>query len=288
MGRISNLFRNINYLSKHSLWDQREEDILYLTNKIIDDVGYDYGLNFDNKIKVLDFDNTFELLEKTQKSFVRIGDGEIRLINGENQPFQIYEEEIADRLKSVLRVQQENLYVGINYSYYSHFPFDYERRNAYDFRCSMSKLCNHDITYIDAGVTCAKIPFAPHDVASEYVTRWKNMFKNKDIVIVCGAGVLDKLSYDVFEYANSKRFIYGLRKNSWDEHDRIMEEITSSVKKGELLVFILGMAGKAMIPDLVNIGYTCWDVGHLAKYYDAYMKNMIWDSENTKKFYMPD
>lgn len=288
MGRISNLFRNINYLSKHSLWDQREEDILYLTNKIIDDVGYDYGLNFDNKIKVLDFDNTFELLEKTQKSFVRIGDGEIRLINGENQPFQIYEEEIADRLKSVLRVQQENLYVGINYSYYSHFPFDYERRNAYDFRCSMSKLCNHDITYIDAGVTCAKIPFAPRDVASEYVTRWKNMFKNKDIVIVCGWGVLDKLSYDVFEYANSKRFIYGLRKNSWDEHDRIMEEITSSVKKGELLVFILGMAGKAMIPDLVNIGYTCWDVGHLAKYYDAYMKNMIWDSENTKKFYMPD
>ena len=34
--------RNINYLTKHSLWDQREEDIVYLANKILDDVQYEY------------------------------------------------------------------------------------------------------------------------------------------------------------------------------------------------------------------------------------------------------
>ena len=44
MGKIKNLLRNLNYLSKNSLWDQREKDIVYLTNKILDDVQYEYDL----------------------------------------------------------------------------------------------------------------------------------------------------------------------------------------------------------------------------------------------------
>lgn len=288
MGRIRNILRNISYLSKHSLYDQREDDILYLTNKIIDDVGYQYGLNIQNKIKVLNFDNTLELLEKTNKSFVRIGDGELRLLKGENQPFQVYDEEIARRIKSILGDLQENFYVGINHAYYSPLHSDYEKRYAYDYRCYQDVLCNLSMTYIDAGVTNAKIPTESREVAFSYIKRWKNMFKDKSIVIICGFGILDKLSYDIFELAKSKRFIYGKNKNAWDEHDELIKEIKSTASKNELLVFILGMAGKAMIPEVVDMGYTCWDVGHLAKYYDAYMKNMIWNNENTKKFYMPD
>ena len=43
--RIKNLVRNINYLTKHSLWDQREEDIVYLTEKILNDGIYEYGIS---------------------------------------------------------------------------------------------------------------------------------------------------------------------------------------------------------------------------------------------------
>ena len=53
MGRIKNLIRNINYLTKHSLWDQREEDIVYLTDKILDDGFYEYELlNRDDAEKI--------------------------------------------------------------------------------------------------------------------------------------------------------------------------------------------------------------------------------------------
>ena len=44
MGRLRNFLRNLNYLTKHSLLDQREEDIVYLTNKILDDVQYEYKI----------------------------------------------------------------------------------------------------------------------------------------------------------------------------------------------------------------------------------------------------
>ena len=288
MNRLKNFIRNINYLTKHSLWDQREEDILYLTNKIIDDVGYDYGLNKDGKINVLNTDETMKLLEEETISFVRIGDGELRIIGGEDQPFQRYEKEIAERLKHILSGQQKNLYVGLNYAYFSCFPFDYERRNAYDFRCVLRQLCNPNNIYIDAGVTCAQIPFVSKEIASPYVERWKHLFFGKDITIICGDHILDDYSYDIFALAKTKKFIYGSRRNAWDDHARLMQEIISTASKEEILVFILGMAGKVMIPELVDKGYTCWDVGHLAKYYEAYMTDMHWSKENTINFYKPD
>ena len=43
-----------------------------------------------------------------------------------------------------------------------------------------------------------------------------------------------------------------------------------------------------MIPELMNYGYTCWDVGHLAKYYNAYMSEMVWTKEARAEFYAPD
>ena len=43
-----------------------------------------------------------------------------------------------------------------------------------------------------------------------------------------------------------------------------------------------------MIPQLTEDGYMCWDVGHLAKYYDTYMHGKILSEDEIKKFYAPD
>ena len=91
----------------------------------------------------------------------------------------------------------------------------------------------------------------------------------------------------MFEKARSKKFIYGPRINAWDEHDRLIGEI-KKVDKETTIVFILGMAGKAMIPEISEMGYTAWDVGHLAKSYNAYMTEMPITEENKSKFYAPD
>lgn len=48
------------------------------------------------------------------------------------------------------------------------------------------------------------------------------------------------------------------------------------------------MAGKAMIPEVADLGYVAWDVGHLAKSYNAFMTNMQVTPENIANFYAPD
>lgn len=290
MGRIKNLLRNINYLSKHSLWEQRESDIVFLTNKILDDGIYEYNLNIEKRsgIKILSVDETIELLEKKPKSFVRLGDGELNLIKGEGQPFQRYNEEVATRLKQLLSVPNENIYVGINRAYYMGFKDDYHRRWAYTFRKDNEIFCNENITYVDAGVTNGKLSSQDNDEREAAFERWKTLFKEKKILVVCGNKILDKLEYDVFEYAKEKVFLYGPKTNAWDEHERIINTILTEYDKEYLILFILGMGGKAMIPELTEKGYMCWDIGHLAKYYDAYRKGAVWTSSFARNFYSPD
>ena len=292
MGRIKNFIRNVNYLTKHSLWDQREEDIVYLSNKILDDGIYEYNLDIPEykKIKIRDKKESLERIIETGKSFVRFGDGEVRLMMGLDQPFQRYEKELVDRLMDVLANPRDNLLVALNRDYYvPGYRFSrntFMRRNAYGFRMFFQSHCNLDTEYIDAACTFYSWGDRSKE-AYDFWAAWKNSFKGRDIVIVCGDHILDKLEYDVFEKARSKKFIYGPRINAWDEHDRLIEEI-KKVDIEATIVFILGMAGKAMIPEISEMGYIAWDVGHLAKSYNAFMTSMPITEENISKFYAPD
>ncbi len=292
MNRLKNFLRNINYLTKHSLWDQREEDIVYLTNKILDDGIYEYSLELDNykKLKILNKNESIKLILDSGKSFVRFGDGEIRLMQGLNQPFQKYEIEIVRRLYHILENPRKDILVALNREYYAsgytHGNNCFLRRNAYDFRCFLQKYCNSEAVYIDGACT-----FGVWGDRSEnsylFWDKWKKAFKERTIAIVCGEHILDKLEYDVFELAKSKQFIYGPKKNAWDKHEEIIEKI-KQVDKQTIIVFILGMAGKAMIPEVTDLGYVAWDVGHLAKSYNAFMTNMQVTPENMANFYAPD
>lgn len=291
MGRIINFIRNINYLTKHSLWDRREKDIVYLTDKILDDGIYEYNLNLPGyrKLEIYDKAESIEKIINSGKSYVRFSDGEIRLMMGEDQPFQKYEKELTDRLYNILSYIDENLLVAINRNYFIPGYLDcnvFNRRNSYDFRKFFRKYCNFDVKYLDAA--CTFHDWGDNtDKTHDFWEKWKNAFEGKDIVIVCGEHILDRLEFDVFEKARSKRFIYGPKINAWNEHGRLINEI-KKVDSSSLIVFILGMAGKAMIPEVARLGYTAWDVGHLAKSYNVYRTKIPPTEENISKFYAPD
>ena len=292
MGRIKNLLRNINYLSKHALWDQREDDIAYLTDKILDDAKYEYGLdNGSIELEILDKEQSIEAIKNSGKSFVRYSDGEIRLMQGEKQPFQDYHDDLAKILYESLINKNKNILVAINREYYipnnNLSGKNYNRRHGYDYRMFFGRHCSYDTVYLDA--TCTFSDNWRHNSNNDsFWNTWKRMFKDKDIVIVCGDHILDKLNYDIFELSKSKEFIFGPKINAWDKHRELISKIETRVSKDKLIVFILGMAGKAMICELADLGYVCWDVGHLAKGYDAYMNNLEDSKENLDKFYSPD
>lgn len=296
MNRLYNFVRNINYLMKHSLWDQREEDIVYLTKKILDDGIYEYGLELNDccRPSILSKADSLKLIIKNKKSFVRTGDGECKIMEGMDQPFQKYEKEIADKLKQLLSQPREDLYVGINRNYFiplrsrDDMQSNYYRRHGFEHRETYYKYLNVDMTYLDATVTTYTLGMRRNEEIDAFFNEWKSAFEGQDLIIVCGEGILENLQYDIFTLARSKKFIYGPRKNAWDQHDSIMEKIKNETPQNHLVVFILGMAGKAMIPELTDLGYVCWDLGHLAKYYNAYLSEVKGTETAIRNFYAPD
>ena len=295
MRRIKTLVRNIGYLMKHSLWAQREEDIVYLTNKILDDGIYEYGLELPayRKLNILEKNDSIDAILQSNKSFVRMGDGEIRIMQRIDQPFQQYEPVIADTLVELLKNQREDILVGINKGYYvPHFHArrdDYDRRYAYDFRSYLSEHCNFASIYIDGACTFNYVlGYSDDETTHMFWSKWKKAFKGKKLVIICGEKIVEEMAYNIFDDAESIKYIYGPRKNAWDKHDEIIKKIEKE-NKDNLLIFILGMAGKAMIPEVTDMGYTAWDIGHLAKGYNAYMTGMDGhDAENVADFFAPD
>ena len=55
-----------------------------------------------------------------------------------------------------------------------------------------------------------------------------------------------------------------------------------------LICLILGQTATVMVPDLTDMGYMTWDVGHIAKDYDAYKKQTAKTQANMDAFWAPD
>ncbi len=187
--------------------------------------------------------------------------------NGNDQPFQKYVPQIADTLLDLLHTPRPDMLVAINRGYY--LPNyrtednDYNRRNSYDFRRFLDRHCAPESVYLDATCTFSRtLGYTEDKRTKHFWKKWKNVFKGKKLVIICGEGILDKLEYNTFDEADSLKYIYGPKRDAWDKHDELIEKIKKETHD-QILIFILGMAGKAMISEVTCLGYTAWDIGHV-------------------------
>lgn len=186
------------------------------------------------------------------------------------------------------------MYIGINRAYF-HSPINCSKENrrfyriySREYREFFLEICNPRNVYIDAGFLTAYYRFDDsYDFKSHY-EKMLRLFDGKKIALVSGDGVVEKLEYDVFERAKEKMVVHGPSKNAYARHDEILNEICTKVPKDYLICLILGMTAKVLVPELTERGYIAWDVGHLAKDYNAYMKGEQKCQKNISNFWAPD
>lgn len=292
---LKNIIKNIIFLSKNSLIEQERELIYEVLKKTEDFYKYeilDGKIEGKDILKILNYEDTIDLLLNEPKSFCRFGDGEIDLIQGKSLPFQKYDKKLADMLLEILQSKAETCYVGINYNYFHSTKQmnDFNRKfyllDAKRYRDFLIENCNKENTYIAAAFNQVYV-FMEHFDCDSYYMNIMELFKNKELVIFSGNGILNGLKYDVFKCAKSKEYVEGPAKNAYSEYESLMEK-ARSYPKSKYLCFILGPASKVMVHQLSKEGYTAWDIGHMAKDYDMYMKKIERNNENIKKFYQPD
>lgn len=283
---------NIKYLLRYNL----EDEFYRVKDEAVEDVIYEFEADKQllPKLNIKSPDETLDILMTTNKSFCRLGDGEIDIINGKDCPFQRYDLRLAKKMVEILSRKKDNLYVGLNGAYFDS-PFKYIERNhkfyrqkGTMFRRFFLSVCDLDSTYLDACCFGAYFRFDENYDYEGHYNRIKNLFSQKKITIVCGKTVFDKLEYDIFEKCSEKHFLYAPSKNAFDEYDNIIKQIKNSVPKDNLVCIILGMTATVLAADLADMGYTAWDLGHIAKDYDCYMKKTEKTDQNMSKFWAPD
>lgn len=297
MNKLITLLKNIKYLMNNRLNESQKIivcDVLerfdsYYKYEILDDLDY---INNMPMLSVYDYNATIDLLLESPKSFCRFGDGEINLIEGNDIPFQEYNEDLGKRLKSILSTKNDSLYVGINYNYFHNTRRmnDYNRKfylyDVKEYRERLVKYCNPDTKYIAAGFNQLYMVMDEFNFES-YYEKVRDLFLNKELILFCGEGILDNLKYNVFDRCSSIKTIQYPSKNAYSSYDDIFK-CAQSFSKDKVMCFILGPTSKVLVNDLNNLGYMAWDIGHLAKDYDAYMKKRTRSATEIANFFMPD
>ena len=293
-------------------WNQIKDNLIYLSQtdlraheydlsyKIKDEVLEECVLEYEEykrrlkTLKVLGPAETVRILKENPKSFTRLGDGEIHIMQGKDQPFQKYDPELAQKMRDVLRIKRDDVYVGLNEAYFK-TPLDFAERNrkfyrvrGTEYRRFFVEHCDPDSIYLDAACFGAYFRFGDEFDYVNHYESIKALFEGKKIAIVSGEGVFEKLEYNVFERADDQIIVHGPRMHAFSEYEALLDKINCEVPKDYLVCIILGQTATVLVPDLTDRGYMAWDVGHVAKDYDAYMKGMEKSKENIDAFWAPD
>lgn len=292
----TNLKNNLVFLMQNDL-QQRELDQRYqIKDELIEECVCEFE-EYKSKyeqLNVLDSVSTINILMSYPKSFTRYGDGEIHIMQGKDQPFQKYDPLLAEKMKHILGTKREDVYVGLNQAYFQS-PQNFTERNrkfyrlyGTGYRRFFTEHCVKDSVYLDASCFGAYYRFGDEYDFEGHYDRIKQLFADKKIAIISGEGVIEKLEYDVFERATDKMILHGPRIHAFSEYDSLLKKINETIPKDYLVCIILGQTATVLVPDLTDMGYMAWDVGHVAKDYDAYMKKTEKTQQNMDDFWAPD
>ena len=219
--------------------------------------------------KVLNAYDALYELTSGNKSMARCGDGEFKLIMGENISFQKYDPKLAERLKNILRNQNDNILVGITDAF-GYCPSDYMRKVMVQCRETLYKYLDFSKTYIDTNVT-RQLIFQTYEQGEDYYNRMKTLWQDKDVVLVEGSGSRVGIGNGLLDNAASVKRIVCPIKDAFSKYYEILK-ICLKKPKDCLFVMALGPTATVLAEDLTNAGYRALDMGHVDTAYEAFLR----------------
>lgn len=241
-----------------------------------------------SSIKLMSPIETLEAV-KRGKSLVRFGDGEMAIIIGKSIWFQSHDEKLGRELESILKNDDKNLVVAVlpvikNMKSYCRKTRRFWYRELLGTRAEWRKHLSRKIEYGDSFVTRART-----DLKQKYqrpiFEKWRDIFNNRDIVIIEGQTTCMGVGDDLFEKAKSVRRIIGPSKNAYSKIAEIERAFKAQkIKKDTLVLICLGPAAKQLTVNLHNSGYQTVDAGHLGQEYALYCNNAHRTGEDDNRF----
>lgn len=209
-------------------------------------------------------------------SMIRFGDGEFEIMAGkERAPFQKCDGNLSERLKEVIRTENENILIGIADNYgdigcYSDEVADGIREYMTDeIRAFHWSLLNPNKIYYNAYLFKCYFPYKDKTETQKRVNLVKKIWNGRNIVIVEGSKTRTGQGNDLLDNAQSVQRILCPTKNAYTYYKEILNT-TKRISKECLILCALGPAGKILAYDLIQYGYQVVDIGQIDMDYEWY------------------
>lgn len=227
-------------------------------------------------VRVHSIEETIEELIRTEKSMVRFGDGEITMIRGRSLSFQQAENDIAEGLKRLLSYQHENMIVGIpeifgDLSIYRKESRQFWKDHLLFGRKIYEKYCNPDRIYYNSYITRFYYPIADKSRSGAWIEGIRQIWKDKDVVVVEGERTHNGVGNDLLDTAGSVERIIGPSEQAYCKVDEMLE-CCKEYSKDRLFLLSLGIAAKFLAEKLFLEGYRVIDIGNLDMEYEWYLR----------------
>ena len=210
-------------------------------------------------------------------SFVRYGDGEFEIMAGQEHPvFQKYQKELAERLREVLKADDERLLIGIadNYGCLDRFPADVaDGIRLYmtdEIRKYHMSVLESDRIYYDAYMFKAFYPHRDREHTKQRIDFIKQIWNQRDVVIIEGDKTRAGYGNDLFDNAASLKRILAPTQNAFDMYEDILNAALC-IDQSCLILVILGPAAEPLVYDLMRSGYQAVDIGQIDMDYEWYL-----------------
>ncbi len=244
--------------------------------RILADLMYElYQKNIrKNPLNVKNLDYTIDELLNTEKSFVRFGDGEIRMIEGDSLPLQKAENELSERLREILQTGDQDLMIGIPDIFGSLEQYRPESRRFWKehllfFRKKYEKYCRQDYKYYDAFFSRLYYMYDNRELSKKRFEKIKEIWKNRELVVIESKSAHTGVDNDLLSQAKSVKRIICPENNAWSVYQKILTRALS-YDKNHMFLISAGATAKPLVVDLMKEGYRALDIGSLDMEYQWY------------------
>lgn len=221
--------------------------------------------------------STLKIIEEYHVSVSRFGDGELNLIEGKGNHFTMYNNALAERLKEVLMSDEKNHIVCI--------PPQLKRLSEYRF--SQKLFWSTHLTwklkswikylipgkkYYSSFISRFYLCYLNPDYSKKVVNSWKQIWENRDIILVEGEFTRLGVGNDLFDNAKSIKRIICPHENAFGKYNDILRE--SKKYANSIILIALGQTATVLAYDLSK--YNCWaiDVGHIDIEYEWFLRGV--------------
>ena len=226
--------------------------------------------------KIMKIDETLDYLYKNQCSVSRFGDGELKIAIGLDIRFQEYNEELAQRMREILKSSSPNCLICLtdifdDIKWMMPKSYEYTWRIVAKYRKEWIDLLDLNKVYGNAYITRCYIDRKDKTKSEIWFMKLKRLWENQKIVVV--EGEKSRLGYhnDLFSNALSVQRILCPAKNAYSCYDQILNEVRK-IDKEKLILIALGPTASVLAYDLARLGYRALDVGHVDIEYEWFLQ----------------